>query len=201
MNILNDPNNKLTLQQRNYFTEMSYYIELPLYFIGSIARYDYIPGKSDIDLEVYSENEISTLFKLLHFLNINKNSVKLIYFTCNEISLLGYKLSCKHYFNEIDSLHFDIAIYTMDSKKILLPHRIRDIKIPMYSSVFLLIVKYMYYHGKIINKPLYSRLKRLNVLHVNPDKSRPFTFHYEEYIKTNIHNDNKDNIYFVKLYK
>lgn len=201
MNILNDPNNKLTLQQRNYFTEMSNCIELPLYFIGSIARYDYIPGKSDIDLEVYSENEISTLHMLNNFLNMDTNSVKLIYFTCNKIPLLGYKLSCKHYFNEIDSVHFDISIYTISTKKILLPHRIRDIKIPIYSEIYLLVIKYIYYYGNIISQSLYSRLKSLSLLHVNPDKTRSFTIPYDKYIQTNIHNDNKNNIYFVKLYK
>lgn len=201
MNILDDPNNKLNPQERKFFMEMTNYIELPLYFIGSITRYDYFPGNSDIDLEVYSENEISTLFKILHFLNIDKKSVKLIYFTCHKIPMLGYKISYNKYLNGNKNTHFDITIYTMASKQILLPHRIRDINIPIYNEVYLLIIKYIYYHGKMINNKTYSYLKRLNVVHVNPDKSTSMSITYDDYIQKYMNDADKYNKYFVKLYK
>ena len=201
MNILDDPNNKLNSKERDFFMDMSNYIQLPLYFIGSITRYDYFPGKSDIDLEVYSENEISTLFMILHFLNIDKKSVRLIYFTCNKIPILGYKVSYNNYLHGNKNTHFDIAIFTMSSKKLILSHRIKDTNIPIYSEVYLLIIKYIYYHGRMINNNTYSYLKKLNLFHINPDKTKSVILSYDDYIKTNVHNDNKNSKYFVKLYK
>ena len=43
---------KLNKKEYDYFTRLSKYLELPLYFIGSVGRSDYIKGKSDFDIEL-----------------------------------------------------------------------------------------------------------------------------------------------------
>ena len=53
----------------------------------------------------------------------------------------------------------------------------------------------------MINNNTYSYLKKLNLFHINPDKTKSVILSYDDYIKTNVHNDNKNSKYFVKLYK
>jgi tRNA nucleotidyltransferase (CCA-adding enzyme) len=46
-------NKRLTDRQKHFFNDLSIYINEPIYFYGSIYRTDYIPGKSDIDVDIY----------------------------------------------------------------------------------------------------------------------------------------------------
>ena len=46
-------NKRLTTNQKIFFDNFSQYMNQPLYFYGSIKRSDFIPGKSDIDIDVY----------------------------------------------------------------------------------------------------------------------------------------------------
>ena len=52
-----------------FFRELIEQIELPLFFIGSIARNDYIKDKSDLDIEVFSDNIVSTKTKIEYLFN------------------------------------------------------------------------------------------------------------------------------------
>ena len=54
-------NKKLTDKQREFFNNLSIYIDKPIYFYGSIYRVDYLPGKSDIDIDIFTDNESSTI--------------------------------------------------------------------------------------------------------------------------------------------
>ena len=56
--------NKLTQTQYEFFYELKEYIELPIYFIGSIIRYDYYKGYSDLDVMIFSPNINSTKLKI-----------------------------------------------------------------------------------------------------------------------------------------
>jgi hypothetical protein len=68
-------------------------LDLPLFFIGSITRSDYIKNKSDFDIEVFSNNIKSTKLKiesLFHYYD-RKNENKIIVFKINDIPMSGYK--------------------------------------------------------------------------------------------------------------
>ena len=56
---LEDVKNKLSKLQYDYFIEFQEQIDLPLYFVGSIARSDYVKDKSDLDIEVFSDKILS----------------------------------------------------------------------------------------------------------------------------------------------
>ena len=62
------PNKKLTENQKQFFDNLSIFINKPVYFYGSINRPDYIPGKSDIDIDIFADNENSTTQLLSNFL-------------------------------------------------------------------------------------------------------------------------------------
>ena len=60
---------KLTQPQRDMLNKISIYIDKPIYIYGSINRFDYIPNKSDIDIDIFTENESSTINILSNLLN------------------------------------------------------------------------------------------------------------------------------------
>ena len=66
--------NKLLPYESDFFDKLSNYLETPLYFYGSIQRDDYFPGKSDIDVDIFTENMHSTISKMQNFLNVDKNN-------------------------------------------------------------------------------------------------------------------------------
>lgn len=65
-------NNRLTQNEKIFFDNLSNYIDKKIYFYGSIQRPDYIKGKSDIDIDIFTDNESSTIQKLCNFLNKKK---------------------------------------------------------------------------------------------------------------------------------
>ena len=71
--------NKLTFNQYDFFQKLRNYINKPIYFYGSIQRNDYFPGKSDLDVDIFTDNESSTIYALGNFLNLTKNDFKNLY--------------------------------------------------------------------------------------------------------------------------
>ena len=69
--------NELTPYEKDFFTNLRNYIDKPLYFYGSIQRNDYFPGKSDIDIAIFTDNETSTIFLLGNYLNLDFQNLSL----------------------------------------------------------------------------------------------------------------------------
>ena len=55
---------------RQFFQQMQNYLGTSIYFYGSLMRNDYFHGKSDIDIDIFTENETSMIFRLSHFLSV-----------------------------------------------------------------------------------------------------------------------------------
>jgi len=68
--------NKLTEHEKKFFYRLSNYLDTKLYYFGSVQRGDYFPSSSDIDVDIFSENENNTIIKLMNFLNVEKNEFK-----------------------------------------------------------------------------------------------------------------------------
>ena len=81
---------KLTQPQYDFFYELKEYVELPIYFIGSILRYDYFKGYSDLDVIIFSPDIDSIKLKIKHFLNIDKKD-RIIFLHINKVPISGYK--------------------------------------------------------------------------------------------------------------
>ena len=47
--------NELSKNEKKFFEELSNYLETPILFFGSIQRSDYFPGKSDIDVDIFTD--------------------------------------------------------------------------------------------------------------------------------------------------
>lgn len=193
---LEEIKDKLTPAQYNFFNELKEYIELPIYFIGSILRYDYFKGYSDLDIYIFSLNPELTKLKLKLFLNIEKKD-KIICININNTQISGYKLYYNNSLKGEKKVEFDLSIFKENTREIITDFMIQNYNIPYYYIIYFLIIKTLYYYIGIINKDLYSYLKNFawNTYFLDNTK----IIYYDEYIE--IYKKNKPNVkYMVNIW-
>lgn len=139
-----------------FFKRLENYLDTELYFYGSVNRPDYVHGKSDIDIVIFTDNEYSIMNKLQHFLHVKRNTFDKVVWKINGIMIYGYKIKCEKYID----IKCEIAIYNNDFKEII----VKEIKqyniVPFYIAVLLFIIKTLYYSVPILNYKTYSEYKR-----------------------------------------
>jgi predicted nucleotidyltransferase len=151
--------NKLTENEKIFFLKLSNYLDTKLYFFGSIQRGDYFPNSSDIDVDIFSDNENSTILKMMNFLNIERSKFKRFVWKLNNTDRLayGYKLMYK---NSKEKFSVEFSIYNEKYKhKILYEHNDKR-DIPLYATVLLIIIKFLYYKIHVIPSNWYTNSKR-----------------------------------------
>lgn len=150
-------NKRLTTEQKIFFDSFSQYINKPLYFYGSIKRADFIPGKSDIDVDIFTDNESSTIQLMCNFLNIKRSDVKKFVYKINSVMVYGNKTK---YINEENDIKVEFSIYNKKYKKVVLDDRNYGECLPFHIIVALYIIKFLFYNLNIISKQTYKRCKR-----------------------------------------
>jgi hypothetical protein len=150
--------NALTLEQRRFFDRLRNYINKPIYFYGSVQRNDYFPGKSDFDVDIFTDNENSTIYALCNFLNIKKTEFKKSVYKVNNTIVYGYKMKYKDTENKIT---MEVGLYNEKFKQIVIKDHLKDFELPFYISIILVFIKFLFYNLQIISKESYKRLKRL----------------------------------------
>jgi predicted nucleotidyltransferase len=152
--------NKLTHQEQIFFNKLSNYLETKLYFFGSIQRGDYLPNSSDIDVDIFTDNENSTITKLMNFLNVERNKFKRCVWKLNNFNdklAHGYKLMYK---SKENNFSVEFSIYNEKYKhKILYEHNDKT-DIPLYATVSLIILKFLFYTVHIIPSNWYVKCKK-----------------------------------------
>ena len=187
---------KLTQPQYNFFYELKEYVELPIYFIGSILRYDYFKGYSDLDVDIFSPDPDSTKLKIKNFLNSEKKD-RIIFININKYPMSGYKFYYNNSFKDEKKVEFDLSIFKESTKHILLETRFTYCEIPFVVLVYFLIIKTLHYRIGLINDKLYTKLKTLIWVFINKDLDPQF-MNYDEYI--DIYKKNYPNTkYMVNL--
>ena len=154
MEIIKD---KLTQNEQIFFENMSQYIDKELYFYGSIQRSDYIKGKSDIDVDIFTENENSTIQKLCNFLNLKKSDFRKIIYKTNNLLIYGYKTKYKDEVNKID---VEISVYNEKYQSLVLYDHNNGNYLPFYVTIALFIIKTLYYNLGVITEKSYKRCKQ-----------------------------------------
>ena len=152
--------NKLSPNLKHFFNQLISYINCPIYFYGSIQRNDYIPGKSDIDVDIFTDNETSTMYKLIHFLKITRKHFKNIVWKIRKDGSMvyGYKVSYKRdAINEKENIEF--SVYNEKYKNKVLDEHNSKVEIPFVASLFLYILKTLYYNFNLLNKNTFKYLK------------------------------------------
>lgn len=140
----------------HFFINLQNYLETDLYFYGSVNRSDYVHGKSDIDVAIFTDNEYSTMTKLQHFLHVKRNAFDKIVWKLEGKLIYGYKIKCNKYTNS----RCEIAIYNNDFKKVLLNEMKTYNKIPFYITILLFILKTLYYTFPILSPQTFATYKR-----------------------------------------
>jgi hypothetical protein len=151
--------NELTLYQKDFFTKLKNYIDKPIYFYGSIQRADYFPQKSDIDIDIFSNNLESTLHLLQNFLNISRCSFKRSVYKMDKSNVVipGYK---SKYVDESNHLTVEISVYEDKYKKEILREHQSKFDIPISITFVLIFLKILHYHLGILPIFYYSRFKK-----------------------------------------
>ena len=150
---------KLDKEQYDYFLYLKEIINLPLFFTGSITRYDFIKGKSDFDVEVCSDNVSSTKLILDNLFHqpYKKDKNKIIVLKMNNIPISGYKYYFK---NNEKNICFDFCLYKKECRQLLELIHTKNTDIPFMLSGILIIIKYLHYHLNVINNNTYIYLKQ-----------------------------------------
>lgn len=150
---------------KKFFIDLQNYLENELYFYGSVNRSDYVHGKSDIDVALFTDNEYSTISKLQHFLRVKKEAFDKIVWKINGEMIYGYKIKCDKHINS----KCEIAIYNTDFKSLLLKEISQYNSIPMHISLLLFILKTLHYTIPVLSPSVYAECKRFifNKLFIN----------------------------------
>ena len=153
--------NKLSNNEKFFFHKLSNYLDTQLYYFGSVQRNDYFPSSSDIDVDIFTENENATILKLMNFLNVDRNEFKRFVWTLNNSNnklAHGYKLM---YRNLEHNFSVEFSIYNEKYKqKILYEHNDKT-NLPFYATILLVIIKFLYYTLHIIPGSWYRNSKNL----------------------------------------
>lgn len=149
--------NKLTLEEEKLLNRLSDYLDITLYYYGSIQRNDYIIGKSDIDVAIFTDNENSTLIKMQNFLHMDKEKFKRVLWKLKKNNTVTYGYKIKYNTN---NMNIEFAIYNEKFKSDIIEFQTNNINIPFYISCMLYILKLIYYELHLLSTPVYSSLKR-----------------------------------------
>jgi hypothetical protein len=150
-------NNRLTNNEKIFFDNLSNYVDKEIYFYGSIQRPDYIKGKSDIDIDIFTDNESSTIQKLCNFLNIKKTDLKKVFYKIKNTMVYGYKTK---YTDEINKINIELSIYNDKYKTLVLYDHNNCRYLPFYTTILLFFIKFLYYTLGIMPNKVYKRLKQ-----------------------------------------
>jgi hypothetical protein len=158
MNI-NDTNiqKKLSENQKIFLNALSNYIDDDLHLYGSIGRLDYIPNKSDLDLDIFTDNEESLIYKLSNFLHVKKNVFKNVLYKIDNQIIHGYKTK---YENVKKNLSIEFSIYNKKDKETIINQHGKADKLPYIILFLLYIIKICYYKLGILNNEMYSKIKQ-----------------------------------------
>jgi hypothetical protein len=148
--------NKLSPYATMFFDKLRNYLETNLYFYGSIQRNDYVPNKSDIDVDIFTENVQSTITKLQNFFEVDRYKFKKFIYKIENKVIIGYKISIKepqHHFRT------EISIFDEKFKHLVLYEHQRKFHLPFHTSIIIIMLKFFYYQLGIIPVQYFKFIK------------------------------------------
>lgn len=153
---MNRIRNDFPQKLKEFFINLQNYLDTDLYFYGSVNRSDYVHGKSDIDVAIFTENEYSTMTKLQHYLHVKRNAFDKVVWKLEGKIIYGYKIKCDKHINS----KCEIAIYNESFKDILLPEISSYNTTPFHVSILLFMLKSIYYTIPLLSSKTYMTYKR-----------------------------------------
>lgn len=151
--------NKMSTSAETFFNNLSEYLDIKLLYFGSIQRSDYFPGSSDIDVDVFTENEHSTIIKMQQFLKKPKSDFKKVVWRLryNGRMVYGHKAT---YIDPLGDFTAEFSIYNDKFKEDILVEHLYKTVLPFYITWLLLFLKTLHYNLGIINRDIFVYLKK-----------------------------------------
>lgn len=152
--------NKLPENVSIFFNNLSEILDKKLLFFGSIQRNDYLPGKSDIDVDIFTDNVHSTITKMQYYLQINKKKFKRFVWRLNNKNRTladGYKVMYRSFDGSFSA---EFSIYNEKFKQTILDEHLQKTTLPFYASWMLIVLKFLYYKLKLMDKKNFSYYKK-----------------------------------------
>jgi len=151
--------NKLPEKVETFLTQLGDYLGIPLLYFGSVQRNDYFEGHSDIDIDVFTENEQSTLIKMQQFMKTPSRKFKKVAWRLNDSKRMvyGYKMM---YEDKVNEFVIEFSVYNNKFKKDILVEHLKKTVLPWYCTFILLIIKTLYYKLGLLPKDVFSYLKK-----------------------------------------
>ena len=150
--------NKLTQEEIIFFQNIQNLLDTKLYFYGSIQRYDYLSPYSDIDVDIFTNDEKGIIIKLQNYLNVNKNNFKktLCIMSDSESIIYGYKLK---YNNEDKKINVEFSIFNEKYKHEVIESQKKQMNISYFTCMLILFIKILHYKLNILPYKLFRRIK------------------------------------------
>ena len=119
--------NEMDTYSKNFFLKLGNYLDTQIYYFGSIQRNDYFPGKSDIDVDLFTDNSSSTIIKLQNFLGFEKYKFKKFVYKLHKTQKIVYGHKVK-YDDPSNNFFTEMSIYNEKYKDdVLLEHNSKAI--------------------------------------------------------------------------
>ena len=159
---MEDIKNKMPIHKRQFFTSLENYLDTPLYYYGSIRRYDYSPDNSDIDAILFTNNESSSISQLQNWFHVSKSDIKktVNYLPTSKRIVHGHKLTYK---NTKQNISTDILIHNTNDEELLKKDTQSKINVPFYITIIWIILKFLRYQVGILSRPMYIYLKKITL--------------------------------------
>lgn len=152
--------NEMPKYAKHFFKKLGDYLDTKIYYFGSIQRDDYFPNSSDIDIDIFTENESSMISKLQHFLGLPKYEFRKFVYRLHKTNKMvhGYKVKYEDLDNNFVT---ELSIYNEKNKiDVLVEHNSKTI-LPFYITFLLIILKIFYYKFPILPENVYGYLKKI----------------------------------------
>ena len=151
--------NEMSPYAKHFFASLKQYLDTKVYYFGSIQRNDYFPNHSDIDVDVFTDNEASTIIKLQNFLGVKRYEFKKFVYRLHKTIMVvhGYKVK---YSDPANNFSAEISIYNEKNKEHILTEHNSKNSFPFYISILLIFFKTLYYNLNIMPKETYHYIKK-----------------------------------------
>ena len=123
--------NKLTPYEEDFFYKLGNELDTQIYYYGSIQRSDYFPKSSDIDVDIFTTNESSTIAKLQNILGVEKYNFRRFVYKLNNTNIVVHGKKVQ-YENTENGFRTEISIYSEKDKEFVLRDHNYKTVLPFY---------------------------------------------------------------------
>jgi predicted nucleotidyltransferase len=141
-----------------FLQNLERYIDAELFFYGSIARADFFPEYSDIDIIIITDNVNSVLKKIQNFLGNGIVNLEKTVNYMHEFKNMSYAYKISYEDLE-NNLYLEIFIYDDKYKKQLIYDINKKNSFPFYIVAILYILKFLTYRLKLLSENSLKYLK------------------------------------------